>query len=223
MTRTFLCALAVAIAANTACLAATPNSVTITPDGRTVHVGPILHTVTMPRTHRAAGTTIFDNFASLDPNGVYMAGQGFAFGDLGGTYSFKVAAAFTPAANATVTEIDIAAGVFSGAKSVGQVHLYADASGVPGTELWTHEATLPQEGACCGVVALVLKTGSIKLTAGTQYWVALTTASGAPKTAGSWYFNVADQVDPIPMAFWTSAGWNASPSLPNVAFAVYGK
>jgi hypothetical protein len=218
-----LFAIAGAIVANTACLAASPGTLTVNPDGRATHVAPAMHVAAAPRPRHTASSTIYDSFASLDPNGVYMAGQGNAFGDLGAGYSFKVAAAFTPAANATVGEIDVAAGQFGGKQKVAELHLYADSSGVPGTEIWSHEIVLPPDGTCCGVIATEVETGSVKLTGGTQYWVAITTATTAPGTAGSWYFNVADQVDAIPMAFWTPSGWNASPSLPNVAFAVYGK
>ena len=219
MIRKMLLAFAGSIAAHAA-VAAPPNF-TISADKLVTILKSVpQHFTPLPATHGV--TAIFDNLASLDPKGVYMAGSGYT---LGGPQSVVgqawAAAAFTPAANATVTEIDVAAGYILGTKRDVSIHIYADNGGVPGQDLWSHNARLPTEGSCCAV-ATVTDTTGLALTGGTQYWVGITTTKNAPDLFGIWNFNVADQVDPGLTASNLGSGWKANPSLPNLAFAVFG-
>jgi hypothetical protein len=207
---------------NFAAMAAAPGGFTISPDGRTVTVSPAVNTAAA-QNHRPQGNVLFDNFASLDPKGVYTVGSGAGFGDVTtNAPPVELAAAFTASRTTSVTEIDVGAGFISGKRNMVLVHLYQDAGGVPGTEIWSHATALPVDGTCCDIAALVLKTQDVKLVAGQQYWVGLGVTKGAAGTFAAWYGNVADQVDAGLTAINQGEGWAASPTVPLPAFAVFG-
>ena len=103
------------------------------------------------------------------------------------------------------------------------MHIYADANGMPGPDLWTHQITLTQTlGECCNIIAVHLKPG-LQLTAGTQYWVGLTTLKSEPDVFGFWNLGVLDQVDSVPQAVNRGQGWVSFQQPPTSAFGVYGK
>jgi hypothetical protein len=222
MTMIMLLALAGGTAINAAAMAASSGNFSISPDGRTVtvplalHAGPTL-------AQRAAGTPLFDNFATLDPKGVYTVGSGSGFGDVSeNAPPVELAVAFTAPASTRVTEIDVGAGYISGTKNLVQIHLYQDAGGVPGAEIWSQATALPVDGTCCAIAAVKVPP-RVKLTAGLQYWVGLGVAKGAADTFAAWYGNVADQVDSGLTAINQGSGWTASPALPLPAFGVFDK
>ena len=222
MTRTVLLGFAGALALNSAALAALPAGVTISTDNRIVRVehGVTAHTAAPPQ--NAKRTVIFDNLATLDPLGVYMDGTGYTLaGPNSGFGQIWLAAAFTPAASATLSEVQVAVGYVEGSKQAVLISVYSDASGEPGKLLWSQRAKIPTFGDCCAVASAHDGAG-LALTAGTQYWVAVTTLSDATDTFGAWCFNVADQIDPGQTAVNMGSGWKASPSVPTVAFAVFG-
>ena len=222
MKKVMLLALATGASLNVAAMAASPANFTISPDGRTVTVPRTLNVATAPA-NRAKDSAVFDNLATLDPKGVYTVGSGNGFGDVTeNAPPVEIAAAFTAPATTSVTEIDIGAGYISGTQNLVKVHLYQDAGGVPGTELWTHVTTLPVDGTCCEVAALKVPR-RVKLTGGVQYWVGLGVAKEASDTFAAWYGNVADQVDSGLTAINQGNGWTASPALPLPAFGVFGK
>lgn len=171
----------------------------------------------------AAPRAVFDNLASRDPKGVYMAGTGYSLGGPGSPIGLTLlAAAFTPANTATLASVQVAAGYISGAENTVLVTIYADAAGAPGMALWQGAAVLPTFGTCCATVTAGAYA-PVRLIAGTQYWLGLgPTASGTDSFAG-WSFNVADQVDAGNVAANLGAGWLVSSALPNLAFAVWGK
>ena len=167
---------------------------------------------------------ISQNFATSYPKGLYNASAGYAlsgpdtiFGQL------WLATAFTPATNATVSELDLPIGIMFGSHNKAQLHIYADANGMPGADLWTHQVVLTQAlGECCNITAVHLKPG-LQLTAGTQYWVGLTTLKSEPDVFGFWNLDVLDQVDSVPQAVNRGQGWVAFQQPPTSAFGVYGK
>ena len=222
MTRTLWLGLAGAIALSSAAFAALPAGVTISADKKIVRIEHGAGNRTAAPTQNAKRTVIFDNLATLDPLGVYMDGTGYTLaGPNSGFGQIWLAAAFTPATSATLSEVQAAVGFVQGTKQAVLISIYADASGVPGTLLWSQRAKIPIFGDCCAV-ARAHDSAGLPLTAGTQYWVAVTTLADAPETFGAWAFNVADQVDPGQTAVNMGSGWTASPSLPTVAFAVFG-
>jgi hypothetical protein len=221
MNRTILLAFA-GIFATTANVYAAPPDITLSADKRIVTLNSASTTFTPPPS-KSGLTTIYSNLATLDPKGVYMAGTGYAIGGPASPIGQAwYAAPFTPASNASADEIDVAAGDLNGINETVTVTLYADASGLPGQELWSHNATVTPAGGCCGLVAVSVK-GGVPLTAGTQYWVGLTTPSSGTGTFAAWFFNVADQVDTGLAVENLGSGWFSQPLLPNVAFGVYSK
>jgi hypothetical protein len=218
MTKHLLCAIACAMAAHGA--TAAPLGYTLSPDDRIVTTtGP--HHATAPASGKPAGyTVIFDNLASRDPLGVYMVGTGFAFGGPKNPIGYaNFAAAFTPTRSATLQSLQVAAGLIEG-KNEMLVSIYKDASGAPGTMLWQGSSKMPLSGDCCASASV---SGlSVRLTAGKQYWLGLSAAPDGANTFASWNFNVADQVMVNQTAVDIGNGWMVSPSVPNVAFALYG-
>jgi hypothetical protein len=181
-----------------------------------IAAGPAAAGGEQPRTKNAV---IFANFATRYPKGLYSSVQAIP---VGGPDSFVgqafVAVAFVPAKNATVKEIDFAGFYSDGASSLVSIHLYADAGGVPGQELWARNVALPQASGCCARIAVADKSAT-QVLAGTQYWIGVTAAGD---TLAAWSFNVLDQVDPAIMAMDNGTGWQASASAPSLAFGVYG-
>ena len=162
---------------------------------------------------------IFSNLASIDPNGVYMADIGYTVS--GGSSQYWYGAAFTPTFNVTAGEIDIGATYISGRKQELQLQLYADANGLPGQALWSGKAAIGVISAgCCALTTAKIK-GGVALTAGTQYWVGVTTLPNGSDTLAIWNFNVSNQVDPESLAENQGAGWVARSWLPGIAFAVF--
>ena len=212
-----VCALGV-IAAQAA---AAPADVTISADKRTVSTNHGVRAYTPPAVPNGK-IAIFENFAKLDPKGVYMVGFGNVIGGAKGLIGLaSLASAFTPTADATVTQVAVAAGNIYGNTGNILIHIYADASGIPGAELWSHRTHLPVFGDCCATANVEDKTG-VPLTAGTQYWIGATAVGAESTLFAGWSFNDADQVDPGLVAVDTGSGWKAAPSLPNLAFGVYG-
>jgi hypothetical protein len=110
-----------------------------------------------------------------------------------GGYPFLIwqGEAFTPAANATVTELQVAVGDLSGGTSGIEVGLYNDANGVPGRKIKSfHIAPLQHYGECCALATATDKAG-IAVTAGTQYWLVVSTTNKDVDIYG-WNFNSTD-------------------------------
>jgi hypothetical protein len=165
---------------------------------------------------------IYENFATLYPKGEYNAVEGAA---LSGIHTLHgqiwLAQAFTPKAAVTIGEIDVAASLIGGEKNVVAVHLYADDSGVPGTELWSQNTKLPTFGGCCAVVALNMQ---VPVQAGHQYWVGITTLGGPASTvSAAWNLAVRDQVNPSTAAQNRGNGWVPGASIPAFAIGIYGQ
>lgn len=223
MMRMMMFALAWATAMTGSTLAAPTTGATLSPDKRIVYSPPANRAISPYRATRHGQTVIFDNFATLDPKGVYMDGTGFAFGGPDSVIGFAaLAAAFTPTQAATVTEVEVAAGYILGRKHDVLVTLYADNSGTPGSKLWQGESRMPVDGTCCKTVTVEVTAGP-QLEPGAQYWIGLRALPKDTDTFAAWLFNVADQVDPAPSAVDVGSGWMTSPALPNVAFAIYGE
>lgn len=141
-----------------------------------------------------------------------------------------VAEAFTPTTNATVTKIETSAGRQGGGGDGFEIGLYSDAGGVPGAVLQSvHVANLPVYGQCCDVSTANLSPG-VPVTAGTQYWVAVTTTSQDPDIY-AWAFN-STNMSAQPAASWcqgssTYCGSNSGKWVPysyvQLGFAVFGQ
>jgi hypothetical protein len=221
MTKTMLLAFAGLIAVSSAASAAMPPGVTLSADKKIVYIDRIFHPFHAP-SPPAGKKIIFSNLATLDPLGVYMVGTGLAFGGPDGVIGQDtIAVAFTPTVTAAITEVQAALGYIEGKKSAALINIYADSAGSPGTLLWSQRVKMPASGDCCASATAKNVTG-LTLTAGTQYWIGAAALPGAPDTFAAWSFNVADQVTTAQFASDLGNGWILSPTLPNLAFAIYG-
>jgi hypothetical protein len=174
------------------------------------------------REHEKKLSTIFSNFASYYPDGLYMYALGAAISGpkslLGGINWY--AAPFTPATNTLVKEIDVPVYYDLGTNSF-VVGLYSDAGGVPGTLLKSWVARKNDVKTGCCTFTVVKDTAGVPVTAGQQYWIALTTK--AKTSFVTWTFNALNNVDAVPYAYSTGKGWTAGTAAPGLAFAVYGQ
>jgi hypothetical protein len=137
-------------------------------------------------------TTIFSNLGSgtrayNDTDGFLVAGTPSGLGQ-----EF-IGLAFTPKADATVTEIHAALQFLdegTGAPNQVDLSLYTDSNGVPGTLIdGPHTIkNLPLAGTCCALATWHLSKG-VSVFAKTQYWVVAdtpTTGTGSD-SAALWY------------------------------------
>jgi hypothetical protein len=170
-------------------------------DGRFVRATNPPATITPRPEPDVKSKKIFSNF-SHDKLAVYFSiwGNTIAQGPPNFPFQTWVAEAFTPAANATVTKIETSAGRQGSGSSGFEISLYSDAGGIPGSVLQTsHVANLPQYGECCDVSTANFATG-VPVTAGTQYWVVVSTTSQDPDIY-AWAFNSTN------MTAQTAASW----------------
>lgn len=196
-------------------------------NGATVLVGPAIRPFVKAPAEEPGLVKIFDNLPSAKkyPYGTYFCCMGTVVA--GPDYGFVAqqwwAEAFTPSANATVTKIEVAITYMAGGTNGVNIGLYSDANGVPGTALISKDVTnLPPFGGCCTTMVLKDKDG-IAVTAGTQYWVVLSTDSNNDELLGSWDYNSTDQVTKINQAINTGSGWTAGSYYPGPGLAVLGK
>jgi hypothetical protein len=167
--------------------------------------------------------TIFSNLAAKYPKGEYWCCSGYnVMGPAQGEQ--WMAAAFTPAADHTVTTIEVAVGYSQGQTNGVVISLNRDNSGVPGKALKTWNASgLPRFGTCCTLVAKSDSAG-IPVSAGKQYWVVLSTNSHESDTVDAWNVIDTNQVDSATVATFpgTNNHWNAFQTTPGLGFAVKG-
>jgi hypothetical protein len=224
MTGKPLLAFVVAAVASRAAWAA-PAGVSLSADHKITIIDHGTSKSTPPLMHAPKMTQIAGNLGTYYPKGLYFCCYGFTItgpnSPLGIGQNW-VAVAFTPAADATATEVDAGVGYVEGTNGV-VLSLTSDAGGVPGTVLWSGNATgLGGFGSCC-----ILATGKIKggvaLTAGTQYWITVTTNKKEANEFGAWAFNSTDETDIQTTASNTGSGWTAGEAVPGVSFGVYGK
>jgi hypothetical protein len=144
---------------------------------------------------------IAGNFSTY-PNATYFSiwGETIDQGVNGYPFQTWAAVAFTPTANGTVTRIETSAGRQGGGTAGFELGLWDDANGVPGKPIKSfHVAKLPAYGQCCAVSAANDKAG-IPVTAGTQYWVVVSTTA-KDIDIYAWAFNSTDMRSHL-SAYW---------------------
>jgi hypothetical protein len=177
------------------------NQFVFSPNGRFVQAThPSSHITPAPR-EDAKLKVIAGNFSTY-PNAIYFSiwGETVDQGVNGYPFQTWAAVAFTPTANATVTKIETSAGRQGGGTAGFELGLWDDSNGVPGKPIKSfHVANLPSYGTCCAVSVANDKAG-IPVTAGTQYWVVVSTT---PKDTDiyAWAFNSTD-MRAHPTAYW---------------------
>jgi hypothetical protein len=221
-----LLASAIAVAVSTAAMAASKPGVSVSADKRTViagaHPG---HAGTPHFVHPPKAKVIAGNLATAYPDGLYFAGEGYTL--CGSTCaldeSISAAIPFTPSANATAADVQVSVGYIEGTNEY-DVAIYSDASGVPGTALWSGKVTNGQDfGDCCAVSLTKIKP-ALALTGGTQYWVVVSADPKATDFFGAWPLSTTDQVDSQTFAENVNGGgWEAYSSTLVPAFEVDAK
>ena len=136
-------------------------------------------------------------------------------------YSQWVGMAFTPTANAHVTEVQVGVEHFKGPKDV-YISLYSDSGGFPGTMLEgpVEVTKLPEGGTCCGLATADFVP--LQVYGGQPYWVVVTTPFVGPGTnfVGGWYW--VDQGAVTPLTYNQGFGWTTYPTFREGAFQVLG-
>jgi len=184
-----------------------------------------------PRSRTAADlkdsglVTIFSNLAAKYPKGQYWCCTGYnVMGSKSGVGEQWMAAAFTPAADHTVTTLEVAVGYSQQGANGVVLSLNSDSNGVPGKALKTWNASgLPRFGTCC-VLLVKSDSSGIPVSAGKQYWVVLSTNHHESETVDGWNVIDTNQVDAATVATFpgTNNKWNAFQTTPGLGFAVKG-
>jgi hypothetical protein len=223
MIKRVLVALVASAFVGAAAQAAGVNGATVSKDKRITSVPHGSSMYTPGHMPVAAGKLIWSNIGYKYPNGLYfccygntISGSGSVIGE-----TFWLAASFTPAADATVKEVDAGVGYVTGTNKV-IVTLYDDNGGVPGKVLATGAATgLTTFGSCCGLAIL---DDRVKVTGGDTYWVGVTTDGAGSDTWAAWNFNSTDQINAVTIATSNGGAWtNVGGEIPAPSFAIIGK
>jgi hypothetical protein len=220
-----LAAMALAALVGGGASAATIHGVRVSKDGLSVRIPNGTGRYVAPPQHDARLRVIFSNIAVKYPMGLYFCCSGATVAGPAsplGAPSWP-AMQFTPAADATVKEIDVGVQLISGTDRV-DIALYDDSGGLPGKLLAKFKASgFGNIGGCCGLS--VGKTGTgIVVKGGVPYWVAILTDKKGTDAFANWAFNSTDQMDALPSAVNKGAGWQSNGgAIPAASFAVYGE
>jgi hypothetical protein len=189
-------------------LAADKAEVVLSKDGRRMYVANGVRTAKGAASSHAGLVTIFDNIGEAYPLGTYWCCESVSITGpraSGRLPEYWIAAAFKPSKDRTVTMIQVAVNLMYGS-DVLDLSLSSDANGLPGTPVKTwHLRSLPAPGSCCTLKMGKDKTG-IPVTAGTQYWIVLTTNGDDSNTFAGWNVEDINQVDnyDVPIAYYCS-------------------
>src|SRR5208282_2106166 len=181
-----LSCLVIVLVASMALVASGTNKFAFSPDLRTVRANEFPSHITPAVAEKSKAKPIAgaSNF-SKDKNAVYFSvfGNTIDQGVNGFPFLIWQGNAFTPTTSATATEVAVGLGDLDSGHGSIQLSLYSDNAGIPGTELATGTATL---------------STSVALTAGTQYWVVVSTTAAETDIYG-WNFNTTN-MNPLPAA-----------------------
>ena len=198
-----------------------PNGASVSADGQYVTTPHGSYAPSAPRApHNGALVKIFDNLAEKYPDGLYWATGAWNVSgpdsQIGQTW---LGAAFTPANDAKIAKIVVAAEHISGTNAL-VLSLRSDDGGVPGAILqkWSI-ADLHLAGTCCAVTAK--SSAGIPVTGGHQYWVVLSANATSHDTFAGWNSNVTEQIQPLQLATNHGTGWSVQGATPGPAFAVF--
>jgi hypothetical protein len=167
-------------------------------------------------------------YSNLGPsNDAFDYTDGYLISGSGSPYGSQqwVGFPFTPTENHTATEIDAAGFYYGNDGQAGNdfnFGIWSDSSGAPGTELnGADVANLPTwtgtSGDCCNTQHATIAPTA--LTAGTQYWVVLSTDSNGTNSLGVWDYVYNDANGTL--AYNQGSGWSTE-QAPASAFAVCG-
>jgi len=184
-----LSCLVVVLVASMALVASGTNKFTFSPDLRTVRANNLPARVTPAPQDQEVLTPIASNLSAY-PTGTYFSVFGNTIDQGVNGFPFQIwqGNAFTPTANATVTELQAGVGDLNAGYGSIELSLYADNNGVPGSVIKSFRVENVQPyGDCCGL-ATAHDRGGIPVTAGTQYWFVVSTTPRDVDIYG-WNFN----------------------------------
>lgn len=188
----FVFCVAVILIASMALVASGGNKFTFSQDLRTVRANNLPAHITPAPAVDEHLSVIAGNFSSY-ANATYFSIYGNTIDQGVNGYPFLIwqGEAFTPAADATVKQIQVGVGDLNAGYGSIEVSLYDDNNGVPGNVLKAVNVKNVQPyGECCAPTTAKLGTG-IPVTAGTQYWVVVSTTPRDRDIYG-WNFNTTD-------------------------------
>jgi hypothetical protein len=226
LTRMLICLVALTLVGVAAlALGSSHNGIVTTSDGKYVIAtkGPSTFTLAEGDSD-AALTTIAGNLSKY-PFGVYFCcyGNTIAGPNAGFGHTYWAAMGFTPTANATVTKLKASVGFVVGVNQV-VLGLYSDSNGVPGSPLLNKRTklnSLGNFGSCC-LLGVVNDAAGIPVTAGTPYWVVVSTDAKSATTFAAWAFNSTDMRQTVNrVAGYVDGTWNSGTGL-QAGFAVLG-
>jgi hypothetical protein len=201
--------LAVLTVTSVTAFAAHKGEVVLSKDGRRISITNGTHVSTRVAPSRAGLVTIFDNLGKAYPKGTYWCCEGASITGPNASPllpEYWLAVAFTPTADHTVTQLEVAIGLLRGKDEL-FISLYNDVGGLPGTAIKTWLKTgLPTFGTCCTIVTKTDPYG-IPVSAGTQYWIVVGTKGANADTFADWNVEDIDQSDAytVPTAYYCSA------------------
>ena len=187
------CVAVLGLIAAIAFAAAPAKNIVVSQDGRQmIALKAPSHVTTRDANSDASLKTIGGNLSTY-PYGTFFCcyGNTIAQGPPSFLFTYWVADAFTPSADATVTRVEVAVGTYSTSDIDFLVSLDEDNNGVPGKALKTWNAKAPNEYGSCCTLDVVNDAAGIPVKAGTQYWIAVTTNS-KHDFFGGWAFNSTD-------------------------------
>lgn len=125
----------------------------------------------------------------------------------------------TPTVSGKVTKVVAGVGNVNG-NNAAQLAIYTDASGIPGTLLWSGDVTnLPVFGST-STMTVSAKVKGVKITANTPFWVSVQTDSNSSNTWDAW--NISNTTN-APLAQYNGTTWTNFGSTSAGAVTLYGK
>ncbi|MFY9675048.1 MAG: choice-of-anchor R domain-containing protein [Terriglobales bacterium] len=196
--------LALILLATITLVASGRNKFAFSPDLRTVRANDLPSHITPAPAIDEGLTVIAGNFSSY-PQATYFSIFGNTIDQGVNGYPFLIwqGEAFIPTADATVKQIQVGVGDLDSGYGSIEVSLYDDANGVPGTALKSVSVKNVQPyGECCGPTTAKLGAG-VPVTAGTQYWVVVSTTARDTDIYG-WNFNTTNMTAQLSAAYCVS-------------------
>jgi hypothetical protein len=163
------------------------------------------------------GTVIFDSIGT----GGYNCCTGWTISGPSSQIGEQIWAAIqiTPTVTAKVKHVVAGVGYVNG-NNAAELAIYKDASGVPGTMVWSGDvSSLPAFGSTStGTVQAKVK--GVRIKANKPFWVAIQTDSNSSNTWDAW--NLSNTTN-APLAENTGSGWTNFGSNSAGAVTIYGK
>ena len=221
--------LIVILLASMALVASGEKKFAFSPDLRTVRANNPPAQVTPAPAIDEGLSVIAGNFSSY-PYATYFSIFGNTIDQGVNGYPFLIwqGEAFIPTADATVKQIQVGVGDLNAGYGSIQLSLYDDANGVPGNVLKSVNVKNVQPyGECCAPTTAKLGEG-VPVTAGTQYWVVVSTTPKDVDIYG-WNFNTTNMTAQLSAAYCVSTTYcsNSGVWVPYLyaqnAFQVLGK